>query len=72
MTKKFLKEQNISLENLWVCHDLKRNIRTVDIEMLLEDYSNYKLKKFIEYCKSRQIVPKRFTWNEVIEDFESL
>lgn len=28
MIKEFLKEQNIHLENIWVCHDLSGNIRS--------------------------------------------
>lgn len=30
------------------------------------------LKAFTKYCESRQIEPKRFSWDEIIEDFESL
>lgn len=52
MTKKFLKEQNITLENTWVCHDLKHNVRTVDLEQLLEDYHKWKVNKI----SSKQVV----------------
>lgn len=30
------------------------------------------LKAFCQYCESRQIKPKRFNWDEIIKDFESL
>ena len=30
------------------------------------------LKAFCQYCETRQIQPKRFNWDEVIKDFESL
>ena len=30
------------------------------------------LKAFCQYCETRQIQPKRFKWDEVIKDFESL
>lgn len=45
MTKEFLKKQNIHLDNIWVCHDLDGNIISVDLEQLLEDYHEFKVKK---------------------------
>ena len=45
MTNEFLKEQNISLTNIWVCQDLRGNVRTVDLKQLLEDYHKWKVKK---------------------------
>ena len=30
------------------------------------------LLAFCQYCESRQIEPKRFSWDEIIKDFESL
>ena len=44
MITEFLKEQNISLTNIWVCQDTKGNVRTVDLEKLLEDYYKWKVK----------------------------
>ena len=55
--------------------ELKEAVNSFE-DALLRQYAvsglSEQLKAFCQYCETRQIQPKRFNWDEVIKDFESL
>lgn len=69
--EEFLKQKNILVVegDYWVCHDLNKNIRTIDIRELLLEYHEGEVKK-LNKSNVRSSFPCRFCNAKFTDEYD--